>query len=399
MLARVDLGPCHAGAPVQSEAVFASALVNIERTVRPGDRVCPYAVSRIAVAFGPDADAVSPETLGERLAQAVGRGMVGLVRDGRARPSEGRPLSVHQPTPVPTTVVTVDRLLTDGTGTAGRGAGAGSTVCSDRSPERRATAPVLRRRWLVRDSSARRAGYGNRHDDRAPQASQRSVLVIDPDPMSGGVPGLAAQAAWALAERMGFEAEVCALSLEDECAVPLGGGEHTLVVLVVGPEATGGRSSWATCTWRVPAKLARAYRQMGIDVLAVSSGATAGALAGCVEQGASVLFDFNELPSELLALGRDDGPSQRWTSGPGRHGSCSPIGSLLTLTSSERRVLYYLTTGLAAQDIADDLVVSLATVRSHIRSVLRKLEVRSQLAAVALANSSGAIRDRSVHAS
>ena len=71
----------------------------------------------------------------------------------------------------------------------------------------------------------------------------------------------------------------------------------------------------------------------------------------------------------------------------------------MTLTSSERRVLYYLTTGLAAQDIADDLVVSLATVRSHIRSVLRKLEVRSQLAAVALANSSGAIRDRSVHAS
>jgi DNA-binding NarL/FixJ family response regulator len=31
--------------------------------------------------------------------------------------------------------------------------------------------------------------------------------------------------------------------------------------------------------------------------------------------------------------------------------------------------------------------VSLTTVRSHIRSILRKLEVRSQLAAVAVANS------------
>ena len=31
--------------------------------------------------------------------------------------------------------------------------------------------------------------------------------------------------------------------------------------------------------------------------------------------------------------------------------------------------------------------MSLTTVRSHIRSVLRKLEVRSQLAAVAIANS------------
>ena len=61
--------------------------------------------------------------------------------------------------------------------------------------------------------------------------------------------------------------------------------------------------------------------------------------------------------------------------------------SLLELTAGERRVLFYLTEGWAAQDIADELVVSLTTVRSHIRSVLRKLEVRSQLAAVAIANS------------
>lgn len=60
--------------------------------------------------------------------------------------------------------------------------------------------------------------------------------------------------------------------------------------------------------------------------------------------------------------------------------------ALLGLTASERRVLYYLTQGWTAQDIADELVVSLTTVRSHIRSVLRKLGVRSQLAAVAIAN-------------
>jgi DNA-binding NarL/FixJ family response regulator len=57
------------------------------------------------------------------------------------------------------------------------------------------------------------------------------------------------------------------------------------------------------------------------------------------------------------------------------------------LTASERRILFYLTEGWAAQDIADELVVSLTTVRSHIRSTLRKLGVRSQLAAVAIANS------------
>jgi DNA-binding NarL/FixJ family response regulator len=41
--------------------------------------------------------------------------------------------------------------------------------------------------------------------------------------------------------------------------------------------------------------------------------------------------------------------------------------------------------GRAAAEIATTLVVSLTTVRSHIRSILRKLNVNSQLAAVALA--------------
>jgi len=41
--------------------------------------------------------------------------------------------------------------------------------------------------------------------------------------------------------------------------------------------------------------------------------------------------------------------------------------------------------GRTASEIATTLVVSLTTVRSHIRSILRKLNVNSQLAAVALA--------------
>ncbi len=50
-------------------------------------------------------------------------------------------------------------------------------------------------------------------------------------------------------------------------------------------------------------------------------------------------------------------------------------------------MLFYLTSGMSAQEIADIQVVSLTTVRSHIRSILRKLGVRSQLAAVVCANS------------
>jgi DNA-binding NarL/FixJ family response regulator len=54
------------------------------------------------------------------------------------------------------------------------------------------------------------------------------------------------------------------------------------------------------------------------------------------------------------------------------------------LTRREREVLAELAHGRRAQAVADQYVVSLATVRTQIRSVLSKLEVGSQLEAVAL---------------
>ena len=54
------------------------------------------------------------------------------------------------------------------------------------------------------------------------------------------------------------------------------------------------------------------------------------------------------------------------------------------LTRREREVLAELARGHRAQAVADQYVVSLATVRTQIRSVLGKLEVGSQLEAVAL---------------
>ena len=55
------------------------------------------------------------------------------------------------------------------------------------------------------------------------------------------------------------------------------------------------------------------------------------------------------------------------------------------LTQREALVLGALTDGLSAEEIAQEHFVALTTVRSQIRSVLRKLGVRSQLAAVAVA--------------
>lgn len=54
------------------------------------------------------------------------------------------------------------------------------------------------------------------------------------------------------------------------------------------------------------------------------------------------------------------------------------------LTQREREVLALLAAGQRAQSVAEHFVVSLATVRTQIRAVLTKLEVGSQLEAVAL---------------
>ena len=55
------------------------------------------------------------------------------------------------------------------------------------------------------------------------------------------------------------------------------------------------------------------------------------------------------------------------------------------LTSREQHVLFALFAGLSATEIAHADQVSLPTIRSHIRSILSKLGVSSQLAAVAMA--------------
>jgi two-component system nitrate/nitrite response regulator NarL len=56
------------------------------------------------------------------------------------------------------------------------------------------------------------------------------------------------------------------------------------------------------------------------------------------------------------------------------------------LTARERVVLRALTEGASAEEIATSSFVSMATVRSQIRSILEKLAVHSQVAAVAMAH-------------
>ncbi len=58
---------------------------------------------------------------------------------------------------------------------------------------------------------------------------------------------------------------------------------------------------------------------------------------------------------------------------------------LAQLTSRERQVLWALSEGESAGDIAQAFFVSVGTVRTHIQGILGKLGVSSQLAAVAMA--------------
>jgi DNA-binding NarL/FixJ family response regulator len=60
-----------------------------------------------------------------------------------------------------------------------------------------------------------------------------------------------------------------------------------------------------------------------------------------------------------------------------------------TLTQREQQVLGGLLTGRTAAEIARTKHISMPTVRSHIRAVLTKLGVSSQVAAVAVTSRSG----------
>ena len=63
---------------------------------------------------------------------------------------------------------------------------------------------------------------------------------------------------------------------------------------------------------------------------------------------------------------------------PGPHGA----NGLKRLTRRETEILRALAAGESTGSIAEDLCISLATVRNHVRAVLRKLQVNSRLEAV-----------------
>lgn len=138
----------------------------------------------------------------------------------------------------------------------------------------------------------------------------------------------------------------------------------------------------------------------GARVVMVTGVADQARLGACIEAGAvgvvskaaefSVLIDTVHRAIEGAPLLREDERLALLDAARDRrradHDRLAPFGAL---SPREQDVLVHLLAGESAETIAEKTYVSLATVRSHIRAILLKLGVNSQLAAVALARNAG----------
>ncbi len=138
----------------------------------------------------------------------------------------------------------------------------------------------------------------------------------------------------------------------------------------------------------------------GATVLLVTADRSAPALAAALEAGAAGVFTIDQPLTELCRAVADAARGATTLSSLARTEMLALLRdrasattriheAFATLTHAEAGVLRELMDGATPETIAANRYVAVSTVRSHIRSILAKLGVNSQLAAVTLAFRSG----------
>ncbi len=148
----------------------------------------------------------------------------------------------------------------------------------------------------------------------------------------------------------------------------------------------------------------RTLTRAGVKVVVVTNGTDRIKVAGCVEAGATGAVSTTDPVDALLNAVRETVAGRRLLSPTTerdllgelqlhRRDHAMRLAKFQNLSNREAEVLWALMMGKSAGEIADESYVSIATIRSQIKAILRKLEVNSQLAAVALAYQAGWTRE------
>jgi DNA-binding NarL/FixJ family response regulator len=225
--------------------------------------------------------------------------------------------------------------------------------------------------------------------------SDIDMLIVGPPPAPGDQYSGAVEGVLAVTVRTGIEPDALGTSEPAAAVARYREQMPDVVVIPLRPPAPfSPTADQHTTPWEPWSQLTRELVHADATVWVVGVGAPVAAIAACVKEGAHGILDLWDLADELEKLDanlqsrrlvRGNDGSRAEIRAP-RPGLPPPYDALIDLTPGEHRVLHQMMHGASAGEIAKQLVVSLATVRSHIRSILRKLGVSSQLAAVALAN-------------
>jgi two-component system, NarL family, nitrate/nitrite response regulator NarL len=217
---------------------------------------------------------------------------------------------------------------------------------------------------------------------------ERSVLVVGEHTL------VAAGLELALAERSWTVGINCGSS-SDEVLDHIAAFRPRCVLMDFQPRSGAGRNF----------ELIRPAVSLGTAVVMLTSERRRAVLAACLEAGAAgwikMTADLDEVDSTLAdvvagrpIIGRTERAELLELLRTERAAVLRAESTFSQLTQREALVLAALTQGLSADEIATAHFVALTTVRSQIRSILQKLGVRTQLAAVALADSHRALLPR-----